>query len=162
VSVQGTVGVTIEPFLNNGRNDPLGTMIGVGVATGDASAGSINFAWTLDPFVYILRAVGGRRQDAVADTAASIFTTGYRANQAAENYFDQQLLVTETGIGSTGFTWKPPQVFAVPRDGNSSISVQFGTNTNTIGYNAYFRALFFREDLLRDTQVSQLALFLAG
>ena len=110
MSIAAEGALRIEPFANVSPVDPLGSLIGVGQVTGDASAGNARVNWNLpNEFFYIMRGFSGF----VSQTSAIVFTfeilTGVLLSGVAEQYKEtvQGLAAPENAAALTRVCTRP-------------------------------------------------------
>lgn len=158
MSVTTTGAFTLEPFLNPGPGEPLGTLVGAGSSAGDGTGGSNAITWNLGDFVYVLRGLSAGHNSSTDKVLNLRFNTGYQVGG-----FDETLGKTATATAITGLTtfieWTPPSIFIQPRDATVEISAQMG-NVNLITLVAAFRALVFPQNILQVADPSILAQFI--
>lgn len=149
---------SLEPFVTPAVGEPLGTLIGVGTVTGDASAGRQELRWTLGAFVYVFRMLSVRMVAGAGGLVNLRFSTGYIAGGAGEDYIDSFDLPADA-TGRAGHTFIPASIFCVPRDTDVVIIITT-PNQNTIVMNCAFRALVFPENVLQVADPALLARFI--
>jgi len=121
VSVTGTQ--KLNPFPSRGDFDPIGQMIGVSSATGDATGGQLRITFDLDEtFAYIMRGMSLLLAGGTGDIPMELtYLPGNNVDGVAVRYTGAE---TQTTIlGQTGMTFIPPRVLVLP-DGTNSAQIQ--------------------------------------
>lgn len=158
VAIIGTT--RLEPFLNPGVGEPLGTLIGAVTGAGDASGGTLGITFTLGAFVYIVRLIGTRMTAGAGQNIQLSLTTGYAPGGSSE-IFGTTIVLGTVGTGETGHgSYIPPSIYAQPRDNNVVVNVALANPGVGVTVGGGFRALVFPENVLQVSDPSLLARFL--
>ena len=155
-----TVGeLRIEPFASVEASDPLGTLVGTGRSTGDATGGDNRLTFNLpNDFFYVLR-----HFSAFSGTGAGLafqfqISTGFSIGGIDETYV--QIVDSVTAVGNAGALMTTPRIFWRPPTNSSPQMAARITNTNGLTLDASCRLLFWPADVLRSVPVLLLAPYL--
>jgi len=150
----------LEPFASRGSFDPVGTLIGVGQVTGDASGGTLSIFYVLDPnFAYIVRGVGLSSAIVASSTANIDITTGVLLDTFIERYGETFSLPSSLSLENFA-TYRPPPLLILPQQSPTIIGLVDNSLNKTLRVS--FRALEFERLVLVNTPPEVIARFLVA
>jgi len=159
VSVVGTF--RVNPFPRATPADPLGQMIGVGTATGDATGNTLQVVWSLPlENVYLVQAMSAQTLTSTALVHHYSLSTGVLLDAIAEQY--KFMIAPEVEFATRASFWIPPRMINLP---NSFGTVQLfcrTTNINLAVHQVVFRALVFERNSFLVVPARDMAIFQGG